>query len=100
MRYSNKFGFTAVVNVYSSESPELYLSSKHRIWSTLPSCDKAWKEDWFSCLYVSSQFVVTDPTVHQPDFELNRNDLSFLNRYHTGYSRCAAILAIVRRAGA
>jgi len=53
--------------------------------------DKAWKEDWFNH-DVPNQFPITDPTIRQPGFDLNRSDWTILNRYHTGYGHCAATL--------
>jgi len=41
---------------------------------------------------VPSQFLITDPTIRQPGFDLIRSDQTILNRYRTGHGRCAATL--------
>ena len=58
------------------------------------SVDEAWKEDWFNhnVAYPINQFLITDPTIRQPGFDLNRSDWTILNRYRTGHVRCAATL--------
>ena len=54
------------------------------------SVDEAWIEDWFK--HDVPNHLITDPTIRQPDFDLNRSDWTILNRYRTGHGRCAATL--------
>ena len=75
--------------------PKVRLLSKSPIWSTVFhtdwSVDKAWKEDWFK-KEVSNQFLITDPAICQPGFDLERKDWTLLNRFRTGHGLCAATL--------
>jgi len=41
---------------------------------------------------VSNQFLITDPTICQPGFDLERKDWTLLNRFRTGHGLCAATL--------
>jgi len=58
-----------------------------------PDCsvDDAGIEDWFKH-DVANQFLIADPTIRQPGFDLNRSDWTILIRYRTGHGRCAATL--------
>jgi len=75
--------------------PEVRLTSRSPIWSTEPPTDwsvyEAWKEDWFK-KEVSNQFLITDPAICLPGFDLKRKDWTLLNRFCTGHGRCAATL--------
>ena len=57
----------------------------------MASVDDTWKKDWFKH-DVANQFLITDPTIHQAGFDLNRSYWTILNRYHTGRGCCAATL--------
>ena len=77
--------------------PELRLSSRRPIWSSMPSsvwsAHEAWKEDWAK-QEIPNQFLITDPTSCQPGFDLKRSDWTILNRYRTGHGVCAASLHV------
>jgi len=77
--------------------PEVRLPSRSPIWSTVFhtdwSVDKAWKENWFK-KEVSNQwqFLITDPAICQPGFDLECKVWTLLNRFCTSHGLCAATL--------
>ena len=77
--------------------PELWLSSRRPIWSSMPSsvwsAHKAWKEDWAK-QKIPNQFLITDPTSCQQGFDLKRSDWTILNRYRTGHGICAVYMHV------
>ena len=68
------------------ENPPLRLASRRPIWSDVTSVDTITQgtEDW------SSAFVVTDPTMRQPGFDLIRHICSLMNRFWTDQGQCRA----------
>ena len=93
----DKSGYIQIYQYFKDiyEPPEFRLPSGHPIWSAMPSSDcsvdDARIEDWFKH-GVPNQFLITDLTIRQPGFDLNRHDWTILNRYRTGHGRCAAAL--------
>jgi len=62
-----------------------------QLWSIDWSIYEAWNEDWFK-KEVSNQFLITDPAICLPGFDLERKDWTLLNRFRTGHGQCAATL--------
>jgi len=60
------------------------------------SVDEAWKEDWFKH-DVPNQFLITDPTICQPGFDLNRSDYRFSS---TGIALAMAVVQLLCMTGA
>ena len=58
---------------------------------TVYSSPIIFQEDWFT-KEVSSQFLITDPAICLPGFDLDRKDWTLLNRFRTGHGQCAATL--------
>ena len=50
-----------------------------------------WREDWESALVVN-HFLVGDPTIRQPGFDLPRRQSCLLNRFRTAQGQCRACL--------
>jgi len=48
-----------------------------------------WKENWKSAQVVNF-FLVDDPTIRQPGFDLPRQEWSLLNRFRTAQGHCGA----------
>jgi len=75
--------------------PRVRLLSRHPVWLALPGPEfsslSSWKEDW-SDQIIWNGFLVADPSVRPPGFDLVRSDWVSLNRYRTGHGRCAASL--------
>jgi len=80
--------------------PKVGLSSRHPIWSSMPSsvwsAHEAWKEEIRNKQEIPNQFLITDPTSCQPGFNLKWSDwtIYILNRYRTGHGICAASLHV------
>jgi len=55
----------------------------------MTSVYEAWKEDWFK-QEASNQFLITDPAICLPGFDLKRKDWTLLKSFRTGHGRCAA----------
>ena len=75
--------------------PTVRLLSRYPVWLALPGPEfsslSSWKEDW-SDQIIWNGFLVADPSVRPPGFDLVRSDWVSLNRYRTGHGRCAASL--------
>lgn len=50
-----------------------------------------WHDEWKSAIVVNS-FLVLDPAVPQPGFDLPRRQCSLLNRFRTAEGQCRACL--------
>jgi len=75
-------------------SPPTYrLSSRYPLWRDMRPEDATtrWREEWKSALVVNS-YLVSDPTIRQPGFDLPRRSWSLLNRFRTDQGQCGACL--------
>jgi len=77
------------VDVFDHPPPPL--TSRRPIWSDMTPVDTTaqWREDWQSASVVNNA-IVTDPTIHQPGFDLRRQSWSLLNRFRAGEGPCRA----------
>lgn len=75
------------------ENPPPYrLSSRHPMWKDSQPVDitARWREDWKSA--PGDTFLVKDPAIRQPGFNLPRRQWCLLNRFRTGQGQCRACL--------
>jgi len=75
------------------DHPPRRLTSRCPISSDMTPVDSTaqWREDWPSASVINYT-TVTDPTLQQPGFDLNRQSWSLLNRFWIGQGPCQAIL--------
>jgi len=71
--------------------PLLRLTSRKPLWLDLQPVDikSRWRHNWKSAQVVNS-YLVCDPTIWQPGFDLLRQQLSLLNRFRTEQGHCGA----------
>jgi len=82
-----------VINVSRSilSPPLLRLTSRKPFWLDLQPVDikSRWRHNWKSAQVVNS-YLVCDPTIRQPGFDLPRQQWSLLNRFRTEQGHCGA----------
>jgi hypothetical protein len=73
--------------------PNHRLSSRHPMWEDMHPQDitARWREEWESALVVN-HYLVGDPTIRQPGFDLCRRQWCLLNRFRTAQGQCKACL--------
>jgi len=71
--------------------PLLWLTSRKPLWLYLQPVDikSRWRHNWKSAQVVNS-FLVCDPTIRQPGFDLPRQQWCLLNRFRTEQGHCGA----------
>jgi len=71
--------------------PLLRLTSRKPLWLDLQPVDikSRWRHNWKSAQVVNS-YLVCDPTIWQPGFDLPRQQWSLLNRFRTEQGHCGA----------
>ena len=71
--------------------PLLRLTSTKPLWLDLQPVDikSRWRHNWKSAQVVNS-YLVCDPTIRQPGFDLPRQQCSLLNRFRTEQGHCGA----------
>ena len=76
-----------------TNTPALRLSTRHPLWLDMQPLDitTRWREDWESALVVN-HFLVGDPAIRQPGFDLPRRQWCLLNRFRTAQGQCRACL--------
>ena len=75
------------------EHPPPWLASWHPVWSGMAPVDTTtqWREDWSSTSVVN-QYIVTDPNIKQPGFDLPHHTWSPLNGFRIGQGPCRSHL--------
>ena len=73
--------------------PTHRLSSRHPMWEDMLPQDitTRWREEWKSALVVNN-YLVVDPAIRQPGFDLPRRQWCLLNRFRTAQGQCRACL--------
>ena len=73
--------------------PTHRLSSRHPMWEDMLPQDITtwWREEWKSALVVNN-YLVVDPAIRQPGFDLPRRQWCLLNRFRTAQGKCRACL--------
>ena len=76
-----------------TNTPALRLSTRHPLWLDMQPLDitTRWCEDWESALVVN-HFLVGDPAIRQPGFDLPRRQWCLLNRFRTAQGQFRACL--------
>ncbi len=71
--------------------PEHRLTSRRPLWTDMKPVDTGtrWQEDWQTASVVNS-FLVSDPAIQLPGFDLPRRQWSMLNRFRTDQGHCRA----------
>ena len=71
--------------------PAYRLSSRHPLWLNMQPLDitTRWREEWESALVVN-HYLVGDPAIRQPGFDLCRRQWCLLNRFRTAQGECKA----------